>query len=511
MIDKPQRQIRRVLLIYPQTSITDRSFKQCCLPLGIAYIAGALRDDYEVTCIDASAEGYFHEEQIGKRRFRYGLPMDELVERIKKAKPDLVGISTMFSSHFPTVAEICERVKELDPGIVTITGGAHPTFLPERSLKMAPGLDFVVLGEGEGTIRTLLKVINDGASLDTVPGLAYRTPEREIQIHEGASESGGEYLEEIGSLPWPARDLLPMDIYNKINVPMGGINKNTPWTSINSSRGCPARCTFCSATRFWGNRYRTRTAEDVLDELEHLVNDYGIREVKWFDDNLLADPERAKAIFQGMIDRKLNLTWNTPNGISVWYLDEEMVKLMKESGCYEATLAIESGDEDVLRKIVQKPMHLEDAVNAARLFRKYKINTSGFFIIGFPGETKEQIKRTLDFASRINLDRIQAFVANPLPGTQVFEWCMEKGYIDEDYCFEEADYFQGRFSTEEFTAEWLEKTRNQWYIRYNIGLMFRHPLKFYGHVKPYIIRPKFMFDQVLTRIFSIKRAADSPV
>ena len=466
------RPIKKLLLIYPPTTFSVQSPKQSCPPLGVAYLAAAVRDIADVRVLDASVEGYRNEERIGPNLKRYGLSISEITRRIREFEPDAVGISCIFSSQFPTVAEICAAIKKINPEILTLTGGTHPTFMPERCLKMAHGPDIIVRGEGEFTLRRIVESTQGGEEWRSINGIAYKETSG-VRINPPA-----QLERDLDAIPFPARDLMPMSKYFELDLPMGIVNRRSPWVNMITSRGCPSRCAFCSSANFWGYCYRTRSPERVLDEMEELVKRWGVREIKFFDDNLAVHLGRAKAIFKGMIERGINVTWNTPNGIAIQNLDYEAIDLMKRSGCYELTLAVESGDAEVLKNIIHKPFDLDKAVEVARLLRSMKLGTYGFFIIGFPGETKEQIRNTIKFARKLDLDRTSVFVANPLPGTEIFEVARKKGYIKDDFPFEEADYFNARFNTPEWDGKWVEQTRKRFFWTYNLSLLARDPIRF---------------------------------
>jgi len=479
------KKIRRVLLIYPPVNVSVQSIMCGDLPLGIAYLAAFMRNSAEVSVLDAAILGYNRKERVSKGFIRYGLSFDEIEKRIAQIQPDLVGISCIFSSQFQNALEVARRAKKIDPEIITITGGVHPSFLSRECLEQQ-AFDFIARGEGEFTLRELCEAISKGQGPETVPGLAW--------------QEGGEYKEsaarppykDLDEIPFPARDLFPVKEYDRISQPMGMVFKRRPFMSLITSRGCPYRCTFCSSTNFWGNKYRTRSPTNVLDEMEELMHKFGMREFKFFDDNLTANPQRAKKIFQGMIDRNLDVTWNTPNGVHVAHIDEEMLELMKRSGCYELTLAVESGDPDVLRDIIHKPTDLDQIRTAAKLMRKKGIGTYGFFVIGFPGETRQQIQNTLDFASSVDIDRISCFVANPLPGTEILKVCQEKGYVKEDYNFANIDYYEFKLNTPEWTGEEISRMRRKWFWKHNLTQLVRHPGRFASRYLSVLSRPRML-------------------
>jgi len=488
------RPIEKVMLIYPPVTFSPQSMKQCHPPLGLAYIAAVLRDKVELEVLDAAAEGWHHEERAGNKLLRYGLSFDEVQRRIEKFRPDMVGISCIFSSQFRNVAELCRRVKEIDPETVTITGGTHPTFLSRYCMENCPELDMIGRGEGEFIMEELVESSRKGVGPADIDGLTWRDGDN-IVINPAR-----EVYPDVDEIPFPARDLFKLPVYDKICQPMGMVFKRTPFMNIITSRGCPYKCTFCSSTNFWGNVYRPRSVENVLDEMEELHKNYGINEFKFFDDNLTSNRARAKALFQGMIDRGIDVAWNTPNGVHVINMDEEMLDLMVESGCHELTLAVESGDQDVLKNIIHKPTRLDQLEEATKRIKERKIGTNGFFIIGFPGETKEQIKKTLDFSRKLDLDRVSFFTFTPLPGTYLYNLCVEKGYIDPAKVNEDVDYFEAPIDTPEWTHEELDDLRRRWFWKFNLSLLLRHPLWFFTRYSNILKRPGMVWDIMKRRL-----------
>jgi len=462
------------MLIFPPITHLRMYDKICCLPMGIAYLGAVLRDRYDVRLLDAVVEGYHLERDITPSIIQYGLDTDMIMERVRDFAPDVVGISCLFSNQFPVVAELAKKVKDWNSEVVTVTGGTHPTFLPERCLS-EEALDYIVMGEAEESLPKLLKALENGSCIKEIDGLAFRTEDHQM-IHPQTA-----WIENLDSLPFPARDLLPLQKYFDINVPFNFFSKSPRNISFISSRGCPFRCSFCSSSIYWGRRYRTRSPENVLAELEQLKTTYNIKEVKFEDDNLTLDTNRAKTIFRGMIDRKLNLFWNMPNGAMVKTLaDKELLRLMKQSGCYEVILAFESGDQWVLDNIVKKPIDLEAARGIVRSIQEVGIDTHAFFIIGFPGEKLAQINNTFAYAQSLNLDKIIVFFFSPLPGASLYKECLERGLISDESQTEKNHFLISSLSDQDWTPEILRKIMWREYWRFTLRLLFRKPGKFFG-------------------------------
>jgi magnesium-protoporphyrin IX monomethyl ester (oxidative) cyclase len=255
-----------------------------------------------------------------------------------------------------------------------------------------------------------------------------------------------------------------MKKYSKIPL---NCMKQEPFTYIITSRGCPFNCSFCASRKIlWGN-YRWHSPERVLHELE-LLHDEGFREVQFFDDNFTAKKDRTKKILRGMIERKWDFSWATPNGISIKGLDEEMMDLMKESGCFKLILAIESGNQYVLNNLAKKPIDLKKVPPIVRYLKKIGIEVEVLFMIGFPGETRAQIMDTVDFARSLDADYVCFYIVTPLPGTEIWDVAKKKGFlISED--INQFNYCKGNIKTPEFNPEFLEKIRFEAWKEINFG------------------------------------------
>lgn len=467
-----RRRVERVMLIFPP--VIDHAYleKMCEVPMGIAYLAAFIRDEYDVKLVDSVVEGYHQIRDRGEMLVEYGLDDDSLAERIRSYDPDVLGVSCLFSSQFGAVRRLTKIARQINPEVVTVTGGAHPSFLSEKCLNSAPDLDFIVIGEGELTFKDLLDSLRDGSDYTDIDGLAFRENGR-VRVNEKTR-----LIEDLDTLPFPARDMLPLEKYFKYAVPMAHSHKSTRNVPIATSRGCPFRCTFCSSCNHW-RKYRVRSVENVLAEMDELKYRYGVEELKFEDDNLTADKKRARALFQGMIDRKYNFTWNTPNGIAVWTLDDEIMDLIKASGAFELTLAIESGNQWVMDNIIKKPLKLEKVVPAAEMARKRGIDLTAYLIIGLPGETIEQIRDTFDIVKKAKIYKFAPFLYTPLPGSELFYKCIEMGLIDEDYDFETFNvYYKAPFERPDISQKDL---MNMAYVEYRnaqFRFFFHEPIHF---------------------------------
>lgn len=402
-------------------------------PLGLAYIAACIEKEHSVVIIDAASEGPLF---IKKNRdwYHLGLTFDEIENRIRDIRPEVIGITVPFTVNLASAIEVATKAKLVDKKIVTILGGVHPTIRPLEVLAF-DCVDFVVMGEGENVIQKLLKVLvsQSESKLKNIPGLGFKYNNKIVL------NSSEDPIEDVDSLPFPARHLLPMEKYfaavNADVVQRKNNIFNARWTTVITSRGCPYNCNFCSIHRVMGYKFRPRTPENVIAEIQDVIYKYGIKHINFEDDNLTLDKKRAERIFDLIISNKIDITWSCPNGIRADAIDENLVRKMKLSGCGRVFVAPESGVRRVLTDIIGKNLDLEKVEDAIRLFRKYKIIVDGSFVIGFIGETRKEIWETINYAVRLEKMGLcggTIHCATPYYGTRLYEEAEAKGFLRED-------------------------------------------------------------------------------
>jgi anaerobic magnesium-protoporphyrin IX monomethyl ester cyclase len=466
---KPLSPIKRILLIFPPSTSLASWEPMITSPMGILYLAAAAREaGYDVECLDAVVEAPYQETPVSKLVSRFGLTPDQILARIRAAQPDLVGLSCIFSNQWPATRELARRIKAEWPDLTVVSGGAHPSFMSERCMNDAP-LDFIVRGEAEETFLTLLDRLSHEHSVQDIDGLVWRDGETVRQNPKTG------FIHDLDRIPFPAHDLLDPERYFRLALPMGYQFLSPRALPVITSRGCPCHCTFCSSTNLWGNRYRYRSPDNVMAELDLLHQRHNLQEVKFQDDNLTINRTRAEQIFTAMAERPYRLTWNTPNGIAVWTLDEPLLALMKRSGCWGLTLAIESGDQEVMSNLIKKPLKLDKVREVNAACARLGIHRNAYFIIGFPGETRAQIQHTVDFARELKLNLCTMFIYNPLPGSPLFDESVRQGLITEESFFEAGNlYFSSSIDSPEWTGEELEKIIRSLWFRHYLGVL-RHP------------------------------------
>ncbi|MBN2430196.1 MAG: B12-binding domain-containing radical SAM protein [Acidobacteria bacterium] len=382
----------KILLVKPYSRFPTR------MPhLGLGYLATALRrQQHDVDIADCPREN------LDRRR---------LQQRALLFSPDVLGISA-FSSDLTAVRQIAADFRRSFPQITLVLGGAHASALPEHCFTFLPELDFVLRGEAEHGLPPLVRRLQEGGTdWENVPGLAFRKDERIIVTSPRLEQ-------DLDSLGFPAWDLLRPDIQTL--APHGAFVQRLPVVPIITTRGCPFPCTFCAARCISGRTIRHRSLENIFEEIDYLVTHYGVREIHIEDDNFTFRREFALGFCEELLRRGHDLSWCCPNGVRLDTLDRELLTMMKRAGCYSLSLGIEAGTDHILQQI-RKGLTTEQITRQVALIAAAGIKTTGFFMIGFPGETRADIRATLRFARHLPLDRAQFSTFLPLPGTDYFE------------------------------------------------------------------------------------------
>jgi anaerobic magnesium-protoporphyrin IX monomethyl ester cyclase len=396
-------------------------------PLGLAYIAAVLvKNGHDVEIIDALGIAHKKYTYYKDNIYIRGLNVNDIVEMIKNRKPELIGISNMYSFAYPIVNEIVDAIK-LIISVPIVAGGAHPSIETERILKTSK-IDFIVIGEGEYSFLNLVKSLQQKNPLDSIKnidGLGYKIHEK-IIINPKT-----QFIKNLDELPFPKLDLLPMNKYFEAKEAHGSVIKER-WVPIISSRGCPYNCAFCGTVAIWHRLWRPRSAKNVVDEIESDIKTWGIEEVHFNDENMTVDGNRLREICRDIIKRKLKIAWQVPNGVRTERLDKETLMLMKKSGCYHITVAPENASKKVL-KLMNKKIDLEHIIRVVKWCKELGIKTAAYFILGFPGETRADINITLRYSqllARCGLDEVVYSLFTPLPGSKIAEKFTDVKYFD---------------------------------------------------------------------------------
>ncbi len=333
-----------------------------------------------------------------------GWRSDDIDKYILENGIRVVGIGCM-TCEFPEAVNESRRLKSVHPGITVVLGGAHPSGAPEECLESGV-VDYAIVGEGEIALTRLLDALQAGAEPENIPGVWF--------LRDGAIRTNRPAeVPDIETLPAPAYDMVDLEKYYKLDSPWH-FPKSPRVIQFISSRGCPYQCSYCHTIH--GKRYRGLTASKVVDQMENLIRNHGVEEFMMVDDIFNFDLERAKEICRGLMQRNLKVHMQFPNGVRGDRFDEELVSLMKQAGTHFMAIAIETTSKDYQR-LIRKNLKVDKAEQTILWARKYDIEVSGFFMIGFPGETVDQIQQTIDFAVNAPLDAIFISVVSPFKGT----------------------------------------------------------------------------------------------
>ena len=267
------------------------------------------------------------------------------------------------SVHVNFIEKITKKIKEYFKDIQIIIGGIHPTALPEKTIKRMKNVDVFVIGEGEQTFLELMQ----NKKFENIKGVAYMKSGK-VRINPCR-----EFIQNLDTLPFPARNLLDMEKYT-LGFDWEG---RKPAATIFSSRGCPFNCIYCASKIMWKRKVRYRSAENILAEIDFLVKEYKIKEILFYDDHFVLDKKRLKKICEGLIKRKCDLTWCCLSRTDC--MDLETAKLMKKSGCHMISFGVESGSQKILDNM-EKNVKVEDIIKTFEICRKARINTKASFI-----------------------------------------------------------------------------------------------------------------------------------
>ena len=438
MIDDDMNRSPKLLLCVPNyrwASVDSRALWHI-IPYNLCLLAAMVRDSVAVEIVDA------HTQNLTVEQFR---------QKIRDRQPDVVGITVSMDQFAASGHEAAAAVKSVNDKIPVIMGGVYPTVNPEIAAE-DPHVDVVVIGEGEFVLGPLIDHFFKQGPLPE-KGICYRCEGK--LVNRGRSP----LISDLDELPLPAYDLVDYPAYGQI-VDRKSVDSPSelPYARIMTSRGCPHSCVFCQVEMISGRKFRPRSPENILSEINWLKKKYQIKSLIFDDDNLFADRRRAKKLFSEMVRRELNMPWKSI-ATAVFRLDEELIALMRKSGCEYICIAIESGSPRVLKEIIQKPVKYDHARKMVRVAQEHGIYVSANFIIGFPTETWQEIRETLRFAESLRADYVKIFNAIPLKNTRLWDLCIEHGAFKEEFDWNQISWNTGQIATDEFSAEALSILR----------------------------------------------------
>lgn len=390
----------KVLLVKPRSS-TDT-----LLPiLGLGYLAAETRKRHETRILNCIVEN--------KSDYQFG-------RDVKRWRPDVVGIQA-FTLDAKITRRYIDIVRAIDPKIVTVVGGPHPSALPEETFNFFRA-DYGFKGDAEKGFMQFCDLVSQvgaqgvpsqASTLRQIPGLIWKGDKGLTNINPLWIPTN---LDEI---PLPAWDLMRPDFYPL--SPHAAFMRNFPVSPMMVSRGCPFDCTFCASFITKGRQVRYRSIDNVIAEIRLLIERYGVREIQFIDDNFTLQRSYVKKFCQRIIDEKLEFSWCCPNGVRLDTLRPDMLGLMREAGCYSLSVGIESGSQRVL-DFTKRDTPLKMIEEKVDMITRSGIETVGFFILGFPTEKPHEIEQTISFSLKLNLERANYMNYHPFPGTESWHY-----------------------------------------------------------------------------------------
>jgi radical SAM superfamily enzyme YgiQ (UPF0313 family) len=375
--------------------------------LGLGYLASELlKDKHEVKILNCLKEK---------------MTFESFESFVSKESYDIYGFQ-MFSYDFSSVKRHIEIVKTLNPKAIVIVGGAHPSGDPYGVLNALEKADFAFYGEAELGIRKLvqnLKSASKNTNLETIPGLIWRNSD-EIVVNDR------EFVSNLDSLDFPAWHLQKPEEYPR--APHGAFAKNFPTAPIIITRSCPFQCTFCAGKSISGRKLRKRSIDNTIEEIKYLHKNFGVKEIHIEDECFTIHKDLVREFCAKLIKSKTGVTWGLPSGIRLDTVDRDLLKIMEDAGCYSVAVGVEFGSQRIL-DLAKKSLTLELIREKVALLSKTNIKVTGFFMMGFPGETKEEIQSTIDLSLELDLDRAQFNNFMPLPGSELWTELEKKGML----------------------------------------------------------------------------------
>ncbi len=370
-------------------------------PLGIMYLAAYAEKytDHQIEILDTQVEQ---------------LSYPQIEQEIRKRNPDVVGITTMTFSLIDSMLT-ARLAKKVDEDIRVVLGGPHVSIYPEETIEF-PEVDYLVLGEGEITFTELLQNFDDKDKLRTITGLVFKD-------NGGIVNTGSrDFIKDLDALPYPARYLTPYKKYRSL------LAKESYITTMITSRGCPYQCAFCNRPHM-GKRFRARSSSNVVDEMAECVK-MGINEIAVYDDTFTLDRNRVIEICDGILTRSLKIKWDIRTRVDI--VDKKLLLKLKQAGCDRIHYGIEAGTPEML-KVLRKGITLEQAKNAIKWSKEVGISTLAYFMLGSPGETREQIMQTINFARELEPDFAHFSITTPFPATELYTEGLREGVFKTDH------------------------------------------------------------------------------
>lgn len=440
---------KKLILMYPNLRWhkEDMGTMWNLNPATLCLLAAMVRDIVDIEIIDAQFNN---------------MSIEDFRKEIKAHDPDYVGLSILTSEYRDILNISAAIIKETNKDIVVIAGGVHVTTMYEYVMK-DPNIDYGVIGEGEYVLLGLINYLNGEGDLPQ-EGLVYRKDNKLVV-------QGRALVHDLTKLPWPAYDLIDFKPYTKTAPREFNPQRppESPYIRLVTTRGCAFDCVFCQVDIISGKKTRGRNPEDVVNELLFLKEKYGVRSIIFDDDNLLmAKDDYAIKLFKLMVEKQLNMKW-IGIAFALFLLTDELLDLMKESGCVGINVAIESGSERVMKQIIKKPVNLKKVPGIIQRIKQRGMYCIANFVVGFVGETWNEIRETICFAERCGADYIKVFAAVPLYKTRLYEMARTSGALMYNDEFPIVDWRFAQIKSQEWTPKDISILRAYEWDRINFA------------------------------------------
>ncbi|MBS83219.1 MAG: hypothetical protein CMD65_03695 [Gammaproteobacteria bacterium] len=471
----------RVLLVSPNLKGIVDGITRIQPTMGLLLIAPILeKAGHTVKIYDSALDGWETRKVLDANEniVMIGHSDDEIASVISDFSPDIVAVSVLFSNLIESAHNIARISKQVNSNVPVILGGNHISSsvidyqhsMNDLTSKLSTvledledkNIDMAMTGEGEFAFADLVDALINKKDYSHIPGLVKKIGYRKYLINESAR------LNDLNLLPRPARHLVNMEGYFNIGAFQSTKTQSDRVLSIMCSRGCPEKCTFCSTPQMWGQKVRWRSTEHIMNEVINDSKAYNIGELHIQDDSLTADKKNLYALCDAL--EKVGLPWCTPNGTKVNYhfkKHDEMYKKMHDSGCYQLTLACESGVQRVLDNVINKRLPLETIYPSIEQAKKAGMLVHTYWILGYPGETYEEMQTTIEFAMKSGADSFTFSILSPLPGTPIYRqvvnenlWWSGRGLDDvilQRESLIKVDGFSSPYEFEKFVRETNKK------------------------------------------------------
>tara|TARA_Y100000813_G_scaffold54531_1_gene38157 strand:- start:56 stop:1918 length:1863 start_codon:yes stop_codon:yes gene_type:complete len=443
-------------------------FNTVVIPLGVLYLSSYLKQHVPQVRTDVIDYAYEVFNQSHQAR-----NIDELIIRTAEQitmKPDILAFSAMFSVSHPFLLKAVELLSAFWPEATVIVGGNHATNTTKMLLEN-PDVDYVARGECEESFRQFVE------NFDDLPNHKIQGIYTKADIDAGVPLTISQYVDNLDDIPFPDWELIDMAAYTRSTTARARRNvdgADRRECSIMTTRGCPFSCTFCASHTVNGRKVRFRSVENVVKEIQHLYDHYGINLIVPEDDLFTANRRKVVPLLNAIKDFREtipNFELQFPNALSVNTLFDDVMDALIEAGMKVTNVAIESGSPEVQRDVIKKRVNLDRAVEVVRYFRERGVTTRCYFIGGFPGETREQMLETIEYARNLRSDWCTFHIAAPLRGTEMYQQFVDAGYIKDDVATWSTAFFQERsFDTPEIGAEELKEL----FYRANLDVNFLH-------------------------------------